>query len=141
MNSKPIQLKEGRDEIFSDPKAIANKFNTYFSSISMPSTTSILWHSARLETKSKTGNKYFIPQIEARKVYKMIKSLDVNKATGLDNISTKILKIASSADDVCGHIAKLCNLSIGKSKFPWQWKQAKITPLFTNGSRENVANY
>ena len=68
-----------------------------------------------------------------------MKSLDVSKATGLDLIGPKILKIAP--DILCPSISYLVNKSLTSGIFPQQWKEAKISPIFKTGSKDDVNNY
>ncbi|EDO25908.1 predicted protein, partial [Nematostella vectensis] len=54
-----------------------------------------------------------------------------SKATGLDGISAKLLKLAGPAIDM--PLCKIINLSIKQSIFPTKWKQARVTPVFKAG--------
>ena len=63
-----------------------------------------------------------------------MKKLDISKATGLDNISNKILKIAAPC-------TSLFNLSIKHNVFPNEGKSAKVFPIFKSGERSDSNNY
>ena len=65
--------------------------------------------------------------------------LDVKKATGLDNTSAKILKIAEPA--LVTHMTAICNQSIKHKTFPSQWKKARVVPLHKKNRSENPDNY
>ena len=72
----------------------------------------------------------------------MLKSLTgvkINKATGIDKISNKILKIAAPV--IYKNLTDLFNLSITSGVFPSDWKIAKVSPLFTSGDLNNANNY
>ena len=61
------------------------------------------------------------------------------KATGLDGISINVLKLA--APEIVSSITYICNLSFKTATFPAKWKEAKVTPLHTGGSRHDCSNY
>ena len=66
-------------------------------------------------------------------------SLSPNKATGVDKISARMLKIA--APIIAPSLCKLMNCSIRAGVFPQRWKTAKVRPLFKSGDRSDVNNY
>ena len=61
------------------------------------------------------------------------------KATGLDDISVNVLKLAAPA--IVSSITYICNLSLKTATFPVKWKEAKVTPLHKGGSRHECSNY
>ncbi|EDO43579.1 predicted protein, partial [Nematostella vectensis] len=63
----------------------------------------------------------------------------ISKATGLDGISAKLLKLAGPAIDM--PLCKIINLSIKQSIFPTIWKQARVTPVFKAGDHLDINNY
>ena len=72
-------------------------------------------------------------------VYNLLSGLSSNKATGIDKISSKIIKIAAPVfSDSLTHIF---NQSIAQSFFPDEWKIARVVPLFKNGQRNLPENY
>ena len=76
----------------------------------------------------------------ASTVCRFLNQLDAKKATGLDRIPCKLLKISSSiVGPSLAHIFKSC---IDAEIFPNQWKIAKVTPLFKmKGSKREHGNY
>ncbi len=42
---------------------------------------------------------------------------------------------------IIASITKLCNLSLETGEFPDKWKEAKVTPLFKGGDKEQCSNY
>ncbi|KAJ8031032.1 hypothetical protein HOLleu_27625 [Holothuria leucospilota] len=65
--------------------------------------------------------------------------MSCTKATGVDDISCKILKIAKSI--IVPSLTEIINLSIRTKSVPNLWKQAKVTPIFKSGDRNDVSNY
>ena len=65
--------------------------------------------------------------------------MPITKATGLDDISVNVLKLASPS--FVSSITYICNLSLKTTTFPVKWKEAKVTPLHKGGSRHECSNY
>ena len=72
-------------------------------------------------------------------MYNIIQSLDLNKGSGLDGISCKLLKEAAPV--ITPSLTFIINLSIRSCIFPDDWKIAKVTPLFKEGSKSDANNY
>ena len=80
-----------------------------------------------------------IPLVREDWVKKALSTLDKNKATGLDNIPAKLLKIA--APYIAKVITQICNHSIKHSSFPQTWKVAGVTPLHKRDSVHELIKY
>ncbi len=65
-----------------------------------------------------------IPFMGVDYLCKQFKVLSNSKATGLDMISIKLLKLSSST--VSKYITGICNLSIQTGIFPDNWKIARV---------------
>ena len=72
-------------------------------------------------------------------VIKILKSLDVSKSNGPDNIGNLILKL--NAESLGEPMTFLINKSLKDGIFPSDWKQANVTPIFKKGSRQDIRNY
>ena len=72
-------------------------------------------------------------------VYKVLSSLDVNKAIGPDAISPRILK--ECAAELAPSISQLFNLSLDHGKLPSVWKSANVVPIHKYGERTLAENY
>ena len=132
------------DSVTEDPAEIANIFNDFFINIATklkePVTNA---NHERLKefcrSKLPGNTKFTIPSIEKQKVLKFLSGIDINKATGADNIGPRLLRLA--APHISDDIAFICNHSISSCVFPSKWKEAKVTPLHKNGPAEDVNNY
>ena len=61
------------------------------------------------------------------------------KSTGLDNLPSKMLKIAAGV--LAPSLAFLFNQSISSGIVPTEWKLARVTPIFKKGKRQDINNY
>ena len=77
--------------------------------------------------------------ISPSKVLKLLSSVKIAKATGLDKISNKILKLAAPV--IYKSLTDLFNFSIASGEFPSDWKVAKVCPLFKSGEKCDANNY
>ena len=82
---------------------------------------------------------FFFQRINVQKVIKLLKTIDVGKATGLDKIPNRLLKIV--ADVVAPSLTGIFNQSLLTGIFPSDWKLAKVSPIFKNGSKSDLNNY
>ena len=72
-------------------------------------------------------------------VQKVLKCLNVSKATGPDNIGNFILKIC--ADAISEPLAQLFNHSLAMNKFPSKWKFSHVVPVHKKNNRNDKGNY
>ena len=70
---------------------------------------------------------------------RVINKLECWKATGLDGVGPRILKIAACA--IYLSIAKLINKSMATGCFPSQLKQGKVLPIFKGGTKSDQSTY
>ena len=68
-----------------------------------------------------------------------MKCLDVNKSTGHDGISPRMLKEAGYS--IVPSLTKLINFSLLESKFPDSWKKANVIPIHKKGDKDDTNNY
>jgi hypothetical protein len=68
---------------------------------------------------------------------KVVKNLKANKSTGLDNVSTKLVKEAG--DSIIPSPNHLFNLSLSTGIFSEDWKVAKVTPIYKSGEKSDHA--
>ena len=114
---------------------MAEAFNIHFSTIAdnlrnlLPD---VLFDTAKLNNFVRSQKDesviFSIPSITERDVVGYLLKIDSNKSTGIDDISSGMLKLA--APFIAPSIAKLINLSFSLKVFPTRWKTAKVTPIF-----------
>ena len=72
-------------------------------------------------------------------ILKHLGKLPIHKATGLDNISGRLLKEAAPV--ISASLTIIINRSIETGLFPSAWKTAKVFPLFKANDRSDPNNY
>ena len=126
-------------------KDVANSFNQYFTSVGEDLSRKFDNDNLNcpcndanvLQCNNKDSFKFY--NVSSDFVYEQICSMDNNKSTGFDQFNVRLLKLA--APFVSSALAYICNLSLSNSKFPKEWKNAKVTPIFKSGDKNDVSNY
>jgi hypothetical protein len=141
------QINDNDGNSITNPEAIANIFNNFFTSLSdslhpthnlrtkTPSQTLIDFVNSKIENAAS----FDIPLLNKDFVIEQLKTLSSSKSTGLDGLSARFLKL--SADVVAESITKILNLSLQTGIYPKQFKLAKVTPIFKKGLKHDVNNY
>ena len=125
------------DKYISDFKAKAELFNNHFSeqcslipnSSSLPDVISGPLPFPSLSSFT----------IDADKLLNLIRSLDINKSHGYDQISVRMLKICDSS--LIKPLLIIFNNSLNSGMFPSAWKKANIIPIHKKGDKMDVKNY
>ena len=94
---------------------------------------------AFVDERKDSDLKIAFPPITPCQTQKLIKAIPSGKATGLDGVSARLLKIAAPV--VASSLAKLINICITSGTFPAVWKEAKVTPLHKGNSKADKNNY
>ena len=126
--------------VITDSHEISCKLNEFFTNISLQlnstQKTAQMGDQSKLinygNNKVPTDTFFKIPLITTSQVAEFIRKLDPGKSTGLDGVGPRILKMA--CDIISPSIAALINKSITS-------KQAKVYPIFKNGSKDDPSNY
>ena len=126
---------------FTTPKDIAEGFNDYFSNIGPDLASKIDTSNYNFETYTKTAESEFaaFQPVTVSHVCRLLHGLSSNKATGIDKICCKIIKIAAPA--ISDSLTFIFNQAITLSSFPNEWKMARVIPLYKNGQRNIPGNY
>ena len=78
-------------------------------------------------------------EIDPSRVLNLLLKVDIARATGLDQISNKVLKLA--APIIYRQLTDLFNLSVRSGVFPVDWKLAEVSPIYKTGERIDPNNY
>ena len=129
-----------------DPETTANKFNEFFTSLYKDLNSNGDKHIVNcaklqvfVDSKVPDGIEFSIPQVSSSFIQQQLQNLKVNKATGIDDISAKYLKL--SAPVISQPLATILNVSIANGIYPDDLKKAKVTPIFKKGEKQDINNY
>ncbi|MCG8078589.1 MAG: hypothetical protein JAY75_20420 [Candidatus Thiodiazotropha taylori] len=142
-NKDFLNLKIG-DKIISEDIDLANCFNDYFvniaSKLKEPIEPCSFDELKEFLRQRIPGNVCFeLPKMDENFAYNYLSTLDVSKATGLDGIGPKLLKLSSGI--IYRSICFIANQCISNGNFPRSWKEAKVSPLYKGGAKDDVNNY
>ena len=124
-----------------DPKEIANSFNSFFSSIGNKIQQSVYSQHKRFSDflVNSSQNSMFLSPTDPSEIATIISSFKVNKATGPSSIPNFIL--TKICNQISIPISMLINCSFETGTFPNNLKLAKIIPIHKKGSKLSVDNY
>ena len=138
--SSNIGLKNEDDDVCFDSDFVANKYNRYFCNIAdrlvdkLPLAT---YREDRVEDyykeKGIERNSFKFNVVEQLEVENMLRSLDISKSAGEDNISGKFLRDA--AEVISSPLIYIMNLSLKSATVPDDFKLARI---YKKGNKNGV---
>ena len=124
-----------------DKTKISNTFNQYFVNVADNLSKKIPLTNNKYQDYLKNPNKcsFFIKETTPHEINLIIQSLKSSNTTDIFGISTKFVKIASTAIEAI--LASIYNKSINEGIFPDAMKLAKILPIHKGDSKFIVSNY
>ena len=128
------------DNIYDNPKDIAEAFNTHFCNIA-PELNSKLPNSNINPVHYLKGNfinSMMIPTISTQSTKTILRALK-NKNTGVNEIAVSVLK--QNMNEFALPLTILFNQSVTTGTFPTKLKSAKVTPIHKSGPNNIPKNY
>ena len=126
------------EEVITSPIEMAEAFNSYFTNVGVNLAAKIPSPKFTPESYLTPTDKIFSIQIPTIiTVCRLLKAIDENKSVGLDNIPNKLLKMAADVVAPSLVFSQFINTGI----FPNDWKEARVSPLFKNGVKNDPNNY
>ena len=144
LNRKPKPTRVNKiiedDKIITKNEDIANSFNQYFSSIGCKLSDNIRDDGTDpLSFVTPMANTFNFSPITTEEVIEALSQLSPKKAPGIDGISVRLLR--DTVDVIAEPLANIFNLSLRTAIFPDDWKLAKISPIFKDGTKNDCGNY
>ena len=124
----------------STPGDMAEAFNDHFTNIAQVLAQEVPAVEVNPEFYLSHTDKVFClktPSLDI--VFNLLRKIDEKKATGLDMIPSKLLKMAASI--VAPSLTAIFTKSIITGIYPIEWKTARVTPVFKKGVKSNLNNY
>ena len=133
-----------------DKKMVSECFNSFFTSIASTLVNNLPQPARRFTPSSASFQQFYrdkgvrpdafqLSPVSRRFVLSQLLGLKVNKSTGLDNVSPRILK--DGAECLAGPILHIINFSLLSEAVPSGFKDARVSPQFKKGSRLDPSNY
>ena len=85
------------------------------------------------------GISFKFTSITLQETIDALNEIKFKKSSGFDGISIRLLKDASNI--VAEPLVNIFNVSLQRAIFPDDWKLAKLTPIFKEGSKADCGNY
>ena len=122
----------------STPMAFANLFNRYFTSVFNNDDENSVKRSSVMSSSPSTLE-HFDLQLTTEEVARTLLALDSTKATGPDEIPSRLLK--DTAWQIAPSLTQIFNKSLCLGEIPDEWKLANIVPIHKKGDKSQVENY
>lgn len=135
-------IKLANDDLLKNELDIANHLNEHFSEIGQKLASEIretTQNTVKLNNRSDCQQSMFLSETTPIEVLHTIDNLKKGKSPGVDGIRSETLK--EIKNEISHHLAYLINLSFEAGTFPEALKIGMVTPLYKNGSRDDVNNY
>ena len=78
-------------------------------------------------------------EVHVHGVVQLLTNLNINKASGPDNIVNKVLK--ACAEELAPVMSHIFQLSLTTGELPSDWRNANMTPIFKKGDKHTASNY
>ena len=128
------------DNSSTTPLEISNALNYHFTHIGPRLADNIPKTSVCFEDYITPSNYSFtLNETHCGVVHRLVSSLRVDKATGLDGISARLLKEA--CPEIVPSLTHIINLFIRCGYFPDEWKISKVLPLYKEDIKSDPNNY
>src|ERR1043165_7041498 len=117
---------------------MGNMLNTYFKSVFTKENTNYVPTASK---EAKGGRVLMMEEIgiTSDKIVRAINSLRNNKAAGIDEINTTMLK--RTCKSIEEPLTLIYKDSLPLGVIPIDWKLANVTPISKKGSKKEVVNY
>ena len=117
---------------------MANSFNDFFASIGDTLASKIPFSFFNPPIK-KTNSSFKFSSVSPDFIHSQFTKLPNGKATGLDSLSTRLLK--AGIPQFQTPLTHIFNSSLQSGDIPPEWKTARVTPIYKDGSLTDVSNY
>ena len=139
-NKDSVTCIKSEKGIISDPFAIGNKFNEFYSSVASKLVSKIRTKSSHHKFLDvKLQESMFLQPTNNSEIEKIINSFDRNKSSDIYGMSPRFLKMLSPA--ISETLSNIFNESFARGVFPDHMKLGMIPPTFKGGSKLDVSNY
>lgn len=137
-NQSPSFLRDGQNFVTNNEEK-ADLLNTYFQSEFSSNDGTSESYQGPSATPALFVNHLSEICLTKLEVTKVLENIDVNKAPAPDNIPARLLK--ETAAEIASSTCRLFHLLLFHGKFPDQWKQGNVCPVYKNEDPTLTKNY
>ena len=143
-SSPPSKLMNSNGEAISNPLAIAEEFNEFFTNVGKAMATLLPTVGSNnskniVFSKNKASNSIFLSPCSHQEVCHLINQLKEKKAKRASDIETKFIKYANRV--VSYFVSDIFNRCLTEGVYPGLLKVAEVIPIFKKGDRDKTTNY
>ena len=131
-------IKDVNNKLVSDCKNMAVILNTFFQSVFIREDISSLPNIDSMPIRF-INDMLKIDEITENDIARHLKILDPNKSTGVDLVSSRLLR--ECQEELVLPLKLLFNQSLQEGTVPSLWKCANVTPIFKKGNKCEAGNY
>ena len=133
-NQTDIPAVKTSNGLVNDKQQVADVMNNFFSTVGeeLAKKFGPCDSSTGLVNSTRLNFKFHIITVD--QVFKLLQSLDSRKATGLDGVSSRLIK--AGAASLAYPLTSLFNLSLSTGEVPQQWKTSRVTHIFSKKAQE-----
>ena len=131
-------IKDVNNELVSDCKSMTKILNTFFQSVFIREDISSLPNIDSVPLRF-SNEMLKIDEINENDIARQLKNLDPNKSTGVDLVSSRLLR--ECQEELVLPLKLLFNKSLQEGIVPSLWKCANVTPIFKKGNKCEAGNY
>ena len=128
---KPSSLGDSSNPLH-DKETVEKIIETYSNHPSVIAIKSSIKHDTR-------DNVFNLPHPSTKDINNIIKSLNVNKATGPDGIPAKFIRMSANVID--SHLTNIIDKDIDQNNYSENAKTANVKPVFKKDDRTKIKNY
>jgi len=138
-------ILQDNDKIVTKNVDVAEVFNKFFVNVAQDIGKDYTFNKnddpslQKIEDKNFVKNSFEFKSTNETFVSKVIDKFNVKKATGVDKISVKLMKLGKIS--LLSPITKIINMSIDSGIFPNRLKEAQVTPLLKKNDPFLKSNY
>uniref|UniRef100_A0A1B6LUT5 Reverse transcriptase domain-containing protein n=1 Tax=Graphocephala atropunctata TaxID=36148 RepID=A0A1B6LUT5_9HEMI len=130
------------NKIVEDPIVVADSFNKHFTTVAEETLKDNNPQKTADPNHHLTHLEHTLPILSLAttgEVYGIIRALKPTSSTGIDDLSSRLLKFC--AEDLCPPLTQIINKSLIQATIPTNLKVAKVYPLHKKGSKEDMGNF
>ena len=137
-NNAQFDVVDDNNQPFGDSVEMADYCNNYFTNIGTEMAKKISTPNYQTNEKNNNASMYLTP-VTKQEIVKHIASLKNEGAPGMDQITTKLIKLAQL--EIMAPLAHIINLIFTSGTVPAHFKQSIIIPIHKSGLKKKIENY